>query len=78
MIRAKFRVNYIARGNEYERISMTPVYSADPNSENAKWSKATPFGELNMHITNPDALGQFEEGKEYYLDFTPASVAEPA
>lgn len=74
MVRAKFRVSYIARAEGYERISMHPVYSSDPDSENAKWSKATPAGLFEMHINNPAALGQFEEGKEYYIDFTPAEA----
>jgi len=77
-IRAKFCCNNLAERNDTagtkvaEEVYFAPVYSADPNSENAKWSAATPGGQLHMYISNPDAWGAFEQGKEYFLDFTPA------
>jgi len=37
--------------------------------ENESWSQATPSGQLNIHISNPAAFEQFEEGKDYYLTF---------
>lgn len=51
---------------------MAPVYGSDAKPANKDWSKYTPQGELKMTITNPGAIEQFELGKEYYLDFTPA------
>ena len=39
--------------------------------ENESWSAATPSGNISIHISNPAAFDQFEEGKSYYLDFTP-------
>jgi hypothetical protein len=37
---------------------------------NEGWSKWTPWGEVVMGITNPDAHQQFEMGKVYFIDFT--------
>ena len=36
-------------------------------------SKWTPSGKITMVVTNPDAIAAFDLGKQYYLDFTPAS-----
>ena len=47
------------------------VYADDPEHENKKFWDATPGGELSMYVSNPDGW-IFEEGKEYYLDFTEA------
>jgi len=59
-----------------KNISLSAViaYNADGtrNDENEGWSEATPSGTVNMHISNPAAFDQFEEGKEYYLTFEPA------
>lgn len=46
------------------------VYAGD-GSENDTFNKYTPWGELKMGITNPEALASLEIGKSYYLDFTP-------
>jgi hypothetical protein len=48
------------------------VYSEDIQSENGRFTKATPWGELRMNLDNPEAGIQFEVGQQYYLDFTPA------
>lgn len=42
------------------------------NEENNQFSEATPYGELEMMIDNDGAKGFFEEGEEYYLDFSKA------
>lgn len=43
--------------------------NADP--ENVRFTKATPWGEIRLGIDNPAALGQFQPGSDYYVDFTP-------
>jgi hypothetical protein len=40
--------------------------------EDQRFSDATPSGRLEMMVNNPAAIKQFELGKSYYLDFTPA------
>ena len=47
---------------------LQPVYS--DCEENKRWSKWTPYGEVKLGIANPEAVGQFELGKAYWVDFT--------
>lgn len=67
-IRAKFRCHFVQSTGSSEIVHMSPVYSSDPESENAQWAKATPGGQLTMHIDNPLAQGNIEQGKEYFID----------
>ena len=77
VVRAKFKCWSIQRNNNTDpadqtaRVSFMAAY-ANGDPDNATWSKATPAANLDMTITNPDAIEKFEEGKFYYLDFTPA------
>jgi hypothetical protein len=74
-VRAKFKVSSIEPHDGPDPIRvvrMDAVYSDDPASPNHSWSKWTPAGQVQMTITNPAAFEQFVQGKEYYLDFTPA------
>lgn len=41
--------------------------------EDQRFQKATPSGHCELVIDNPAALAQFELGKDYYVDFTPAT-----
>lgn len=75
MIRAKFSCGKIDKYPEnateqFETVILNAVYSSDPESENYSWSKWTPSGMLNLTITNPDAQGKFEVGKEYFIDIS--------
>ncbi len=70
MIRAKFVVETVAKhASGVEAVTLRPVYGDTP--ENKSWSKWTPTGSLAMTISNPDAMGKLECGREYYIDFTP-------
>lgn len=40
---------------------------------NESWSKYTPSGQVNMTITNPSAVDQFEIGEVYSLIFEKVS-----
>lgn len=58
---------------EMRTVIMSPVYGkGDPNHENTKFWQASPSGRLELGTVNPEAWQQFELGKEYYVDFTPA------
>jgi hypothetical protein len=76
-VRAKmkcFHVDHLKSGNPDDvaaDIRMVPVYD-DGNPENKSWSKWTPSGEIRLFVTNPEAIKQFEPGKSYFVDFTPA------
>lgn len=70
MVRAKVTCQGIT-GNE---VTFRTVYEGDTSkdTENARFTKATPWGEIKMGIDNPKALEQFVAGKSYYVDFSPA------
>ena len=81
MIRAKFRCSEVrdafttstatSPSEKYaEVVTLHAVAATD--GPNAEWAKYTPSGQLTMQIDNPGAWGRFEQGKEYFLDLTPA------
>jgi hypothetical protein len=83
---AKFRCNLVSKVNTADgwqgtKVSLNPVgpsyEGGNPvwpaNSDNEKFWDASPSGELNLWIKNPAAAAVFVEGKEYYIDFRPAS-----
>lgn len=65
-VRAKFK----CIENDGENVSLEVVTSG--SGENDSFFKWTPYGQLKMGTVNENAAKQFEVGKEYYLDFTPA------
>lgn len=69
MVRAKVNVESI----EGNKIVLTTVYEPDAakDTENARFTQATPWGRIEMGIDNPKALEQFTVGKSYYVDFSP-------
>lgn len=86
MIRAKFRCEAVTGhagtrvkkdGSGYEGckhaevVKLAPVFAVD--GPNKAWSEATPSGVVEMTITNFEAMGKFEVGKDYFIDFTPAA-----
>ena len=64
-VRAKFHVDSI-QNNE---ITMSCKYSPEV-PEDQSFVQATPWGEVKMSITNPQALAFFKVGQSYYADFT--------
>ncbi len=70
--RCKF---FVVGKKEHEHaveVNLSAVYSPDANDENRKFWNATPNGQVRLWIENKPAAEVFEEGKKYYLDFTPA------
>jgi hypothetical protein len=53
-----------------ETIKLNAV--VDGSEENKSFSKYTPSASLSMQVDNPDAVGVFTPGRNYYVDFTPA------
>lgn len=77
-VRAKFKCDSIEKtkqgDDEMATVRLSAVYgNADPNHENSRFWKWTPSGSLMLGTINASAASQFEEGKEYYLDISPAS-----
>lgn len=77
MVRAKFTVQSITRTKHWDRtkgevqtINLNPV--SDGSAENKAFFEATPSGRIELGTINEDAARQFELGKSYFVDFTPA------
>jgi hypothetical protein len=68
MVRAKFK----CQSNVDGMVVLTPVYSG--SEENKAFWEQTPAGSITLTITNEAARDQFQPGKEYFVDFTPAVV----
>jgi hypothetical protein len=87
-VRAKFKVNKLSQPETTKLIrvdgkdecipeilrtvELVPVYDPDPESENGKFFAYTPAGKIELGTIHGEAAEQFELGKEYYVDFTPA------
>ncbi len=76
-VRAKFYVSSLKQtkmgmGSEVGTvIELYPVMNG--SDENKEFYKYTPSGKLELGTVNEEAAKQFEIGKEYYVDFTPAA-----
>ena len=70
MVRAKVTCS----GIEGNAVTFHTIYEPDAanDTENARFTQATPWGEIKLGIDNPAALSQFDKGKSYYVDFHPA------
>lgn len=68
MVRAKVT----CEGIKDNAVTFRTVYEPDAakDTENARFTKATPWGEIRLGIDNPSAIGYFEVGVNYYVDFT--------
>jgi hypothetical protein len=64
------RCKFVCSFKEGQSVHFSPVYSG--SEENKKFFQATPGGQIAFYTVNQAALDQFEQGKEYYVDFTPA------
>ncbi len=73
-VRGKFKLvesTQVDYNADVRRLKFQAVCN-DGTEENAKFHKYTPSGEVSMTVDNPAASEQFEIGKQYYVDFTPA------
>lgn len=77
-MRAKLKVANVEPYDGGENLSFSAVcksegYPEDGSDENNTFAKFTPTAELKMTVNNPNLLGKFTEGQEFYVDFTPAN-----
>jgi len=68
------RAKVTCEGIKDNAVTFRTVYEPDAakDTENARFTKATPWGEIKLGIDNPTALAQFTPGKSYYVDFIAA------
>lgn len=76
-VRAKFRLqshveHHWSRDSRHHEFIFRPEY--DPNiPEDQRFAKASPSGELRIHVDNPAVVEQWHKqvGQQFYLDFVP-------
>ncbi len=73
MLRAIFRVENKQVVGEGVELSLRADFSGSP--ENEAFFALTPVGDVSL-VVKPEVSEQFEVGREYYLDFSPAPVVE--
>ncbi len=73
-MRAKLKIESIERYEGCENLVFRAVcaneYGEDGADENNTFARFTPAADLSMSITNPDLMGKYEVGQEFYVDFT--------
>lgn len=57
-------------------IQLNAVVSG--SEENKSFAVATPSAQVNMHISNLEAVPYFEQGAEYYVDFIKVEATDQA
>jgi hypothetical protein len=66
------RAKMVCQSVEGGRVKFSCQYDERINAEDAGFTKATPSGSAEYQIDNPKAIEQFQAGKAYYFDITPA------
>ena len=68
-MRAKYKVDSVTKTeSKSEIIKLSAVVGGTP--EDNTFHKYTPYGNMDITITNPELLNIIEPGQKYYLDFT--------
>lgn len=73
MVRAKFKCYFkgVAENAESPAAALKFHAVCDGSPENKEFFKYMPAGSIELQIVNKTAADKFEQGKEYYIDFTP-------
>jgi len=78
---AKFRVSsrteYAGYASEPGKTMESVKLMAAAGEENKSWAAATPAGTIDMTITNPAALDQFQVGEYVMVTFEPVEAEAP-
>jgi len=64
--------NIVLDGETLQFSAVCPPSCGGSAPENAIFGQYTPNFDLRAHVRNPDVLATLEQGREYYVDFTPA------
>lgn len=73
-VKAKFVCTNVTDSPEYQQklVALSPV--TDGSEENKSFALYTPAGNISLNISNEtQAANFFEEGEEYFVDFSKAS-----
>lgn len=69
MMRAKLTVHEVTDNGYSDLVKMQCQYSE--NKEDNSFAKATPSGNCQLTIDNPNLRGKIKPGQKFYVDFTP-------
>lgn len=58
---------------KFAAVCKSDGYPPDGSDENNTFARWTPTADLSMYINNPELLGKFKVGEEFYVDFTKAN-----
>ena len=73
---AKFRCYAVEDYGPSQRVKLSAAYEAPdgPNEENKRFYAASPSGQLELTVDNPNVRGFFEKDQHYYLEIRKAPV----
>lgn len=69
-------MNVRAKMKCISKSGTTVQLSAVCDDANKTWANYTPSANVNISIDNPPALAAFEQGKHYFVEFSPAPPTE--
>jgi hypothetical protein len=70
MVRCKFKCTQKTETTGGFQVTLEPVTCG--SQENEQFFKWTPWGKMEFGTINEEAAKQFEVGKEYFIDLSPA------
>ncbi len=56
---------------KFSAICKNGAYPSDGSDEDNTFAKFSPQAHFNIHIANPELIGQYHLGEKFYVDFTP-------
>lgn len=68
MIRVKYKVVEVNRHPGGGRVRLTPLIKDEANAQVFRFA---PAGAIEIRTLNESAIGQFRQGAEFFVDFTP-------
>lgn len=74
MVRCKVVCNWKQKNQNDDGVAIVFSAVTSGSEENKEFFKFTPGGTFQFYTVNKTAAEQFELGKEYYMDFSPAEI----
>lgn len=68
-MRAKYKVDSVTTTDSKSEIIKLSAVTNGTKDDNT-FHQYTPYGNMDITITNPELLGTIKPGQKYYLDFT--------
>ena len=69
---AKFKVSQVntwTQGKDNDPVAAVLLVPDYADGRNSEWAKYTPSGTISMTITNPVAIEQFTQGRQFTVTF---------